>query len=196
MQRDNTIYFENEYTSFLEINENSLERFFTHLLSLFNINNFELSVLVCDEEQIRSINHSHRNIDKATDVLSFPQNEWQSCHILGQKSIPKSEFSPIEEKYILGDIIICPKVAEENAKNIGQSTEEEFLFLCIHGILHLLGHDHIEEEEEKLMLEQQNKIKEEMRSFYEPQFLQSLIKFKHDSDQPPVTESHRGTSQR
>lgn len=112
-----------------------------------------VSLNFVDEEEIQTLNRDFRQIDKATDVLSFPNLD---------KRVEQSikEFSPeIDgEKLFLGDIVICKKVAYSQAKEYGHSKKREVCFLALHGLLHLLGYDHIKEEEEKLMKETAEKI--------------------------------------
>ncbi len=92
---------------------------------------FEVSLTFCDNEQIRSINKEFRDIDRATDVLSFPMAE----------SGDELAATP-EGKALLGDIVISPERAREQATEFGHSFEREVAFLCIHSVLHLLGYDH------------------------------------------------------
>jgi len=101
----------------------------------------EVSIALVDNDEIRQLNKKYRQIDSATDVLSFPFIEdWR-----------KWEPQPYEEKMVLGDIIISLEKAVEQAENYGHSLERELAFLTAHGVLHLLGYDHKEEEERKLM---------------------------------------------
>ncbi|HHV71161.1 MAG TPA: rRNA maturation RNase YbeY [Clostridia bacterium] len=101
----------------------------------------EVSIALVDNDEIRQLNKKYRQIDSATDVLSFPFIEdWR-----------KWEPQPYEEKMVLGDIIISLEKAVEQAENYGHSLERELAFLTVHGVLHLLGYDHKEEEERKLM---------------------------------------------
>ncbi|MBP1930532.1 rRNA maturation RNase YbeY [Ammoniphilus resinae] len=96
----------------------------------------EVVVTLVDNEQIKQLNREFRNLDKPTDVLSFPLDEEDS----------------------LGDIIISIPRAKEQATEYGHSFERELGFLTIHGFLHLLGYDHHTEEEEKEMFGKQEKI--------------------------------------
>ena len=106
----------------------------------------EVSVTFCDNEYIRKLNKEYRNIDKHTDVLSFPMFE-------------KEELEGIEGQAItLGDIIISLERAKEQAEEIGNSFEKEVAFLTIHSTLHLLGYDHESEDEEEEMCRRQREI--------------------------------------
>lgn len=113
-----------------------------------------------------SLNTTYRQKARATDVLSFPQDEWPSpvlskkhSQATKTKLAKQSRFtkslqsrSPLVH---LGDIIICPDVAERNARAIGHKTDREICFLIIHGLLHLCGHDHMQADEAEVMYEQQ-----------------------------------------
>ena len=94
----------------------------------------EISLSFVDEEEIRTLNRDYRNQDDITDVLSFPLEE---------------DFP--QENELLGDIVLCVKRAEEQAREYGYSTERELIYLSIHSLFHLLGYDHMEEEEKKIM---------------------------------------------
>lgn len=105
------------------------------------------------EDEIKELNKKFREIDKATDVLSFPN--------LDKKSNQKlSEFKSerVDGVLFLGDIVICRQIAKNQAKEYGHSEKREVCFLALHGLLHLLGFDHIEKDDEKLMMETSEKI--------------------------------------
>jgi len=106
--------------------------------------NWDLSVLFCDDQAIRALNKKYRNIDEATDVLSFALGETE-----GQRFLP-------------GDIAISLETLEENARRFGVSPDEELRRLLIHGILHLGGMDHASNDKEEPMLALQEKILEEL----------------------------------
>jgi probable rRNA maturation factor len=93
----------------------------------------EVSVTFTDNEGIRELNKKFRNIDKPTDVLSFPLFDFEG----------ESEEPPIDEMINnLGDIVISLERAREQAEEFGHSFERETAFLCVHSMLHLLGYDH------------------------------------------------------
>ena len=100
----------------------------------------EVSVTFIDDEQIKELNAAHRGIDSATDVLSFPLNDGDD---IGEE---------------LGDIVISMERADYQAKEYGHSLDRELAFLAVHSTLHLLGYDHMTEEEEKEMFGRQEKI--------------------------------------
>ncbi len=108
----------------------------------------EVSICFTDNEEIRQINYEQRGIDKATDVLSFPMLEL----IPGEEyQVGPEDLDPETGRVYLGDIVISSERAEEQAKEYGHSIERETAFLAIHSLLHLLGYDHMEEEERQVM---------------------------------------------
>ena len=114
----------------------------------------EVSVTFVDNEEIRVINRENRDIDKATDVLSFPMLEFDE-----NGDIIDSEYDMNEEYLMLGDIVISAERAREQSIEYGHSFEREIAFLVVHSMLHLLGYDHVNsEEEEKVMFKKQEDI--------------------------------------
>lgn len=107
-----------------------------------------------NENEMRNLNNKSRNVDKVTDVLSFPMIEMHYGESL--KSYLK-EVSPDGNLYI-GDVVICPKKAKLQAKEYGHSIKREVAFLALHGLLHLLGYDHIKHEDEVVMMHLTTKI--------------------------------------
>lgn len=118
-----------------------------------NLQNSKLYITVTftNPENIRKINKQYRNIDKATDVLSFPLYEKQEL----DKKIEQQEFL---HEDVLGDVVISIEKVEEQAKEYGHSFERELSYMLVHGIYHLMGYDHIEEEDKKKMREKEEKI--------------------------------------
>ena len=115
----------------------------------------QISITLTDNDEIQVINSEHRGIDKPTDVLSFPMLEFDED---GQ--IIDNEFEYDENGAImLGDIVISLERAKEQSEEYGHSLDREIAFLCAHSILHLLGYDHVNsEEEEKIMFTKQEEI--------------------------------------
>lgn len=115
----------------------------------------EVSVTLVDNEGIRTLNAEYRNIDRATDVLSFPMYEGGEI----------DEGDVLEgEPVSIGDIVLSLERAEEQAKEFGHSFEREVAFLCVHSVLHLLGYDHeLGEEEEKDMFARQEAVLVKMK---------------------------------
>ncbi|RTR35314.1 rRNA maturation RNase YbeY [Robertmurraya yapensis] len=112
----------------------------------------ELSVTFVSNDRIQEINREYRDKDYATDVISFALEE------MGEGEI---EVSGGDMPRVLGDIIISIKKAEEQAAEYGHSFEREMGFLAVHGLLHLLGYDHENEEDEKIMFGRQKDILDE-----------------------------------
>lgn len=118
----------------------------------------EVSVSIVDDEEIQAINKTYRNIDKSTDVLSFPMYEYEKAADFD--SPDDSAFNPESGELLLGDIVISAEKVTAQAKEYGHSKEREFAFLLVHSMLHLLGYDHMEEEERLIMESKQREILE------------------------------------
>ena len=116
----------------------------------------EVSVTVVDDIEIKEIKKTYRNIDKATDVLSFPMYEYET--IGDFENVNDSAFNPESGELLLGDIVISAEKVVAQAKEYGHSEEREFAFLLVHSMLHLLGYDHMEEEEKEIMREKEKKV--------------------------------------
>lgn len=120
--------------------------------------NSEISVMFTDNEGIHELNKLHRDIDRPTDVLSFPMLEYDENGDIIEELREYGESG----KLFLGDIVISLERAKEQAEEYGHSFEREVGFLTVHSMLHLLGYDHMVEEDEKEMFSYQSKILEEM----------------------------------
>ncbi len=107
----------------------------------------DVSVAVVSDEQIREMNAQYRDVDAATDVLSFANDEGEAL-----------AEAPEEDAHFLGDIAISLQTAARQAEEIGQSLERELAFLTVHGVLHLSGYDHMTPEDEEKMLEKQRAV--------------------------------------
>ena len=107
----------------------------------------ELSVLLVDEAAMEQLNRQWMDEQGPTDVLSFPMDELR----------PGREEDDAQPG-LLGDVVLCPQVARRQARQAGHSNEEELLLLTTHGILHLLGFDHAEPEEEQEMFDLQRRL--------------------------------------
>ena len=112
-----------------------------------NLTNVTFNVIFVDSDKIRELNKIYRNIDRETDVISFALED-------GEANI-NFEFGRL-----LGDIYICVPKMKAQAKEYGHSIAREMGFLTIHGLLHLLGYDHMTKEEEEIMFPLQEKILE------------------------------------
>lgn len=110
----------------------------------------EISLTFTNNAEIRALNREYRNIDRATDVLSFPMLEF------GEDEID-AEFETEDGLVMLGDIVISLERAQEQAAGYNHSLRRELAFLTAHSMLHLLGYDHVDDEEgERLMLAKQD----------------------------------------
>ncbi|MBP5180123.1 MAG: GTPase Era [Clostridiales bacterium] len=110
-------------------------------------------------DEIRKLNQETRNIDKVTDVLSFPILDMKNGKLSYQDSVIDMEFDEDGNKILnLGDIIINPDKAYENADEYGHGIEREISFLTAHSLLHLIGFDHIESKDEKMMIGAQKQM--------------------------------------
>lgn len=126
----------------------------------------EVNLTLTDNEGIHEINQSYRQIDRPTDVLSFPMLAYEKA----------GDFSKLEEDYddnfnpdtgeiMLGDIVISVDKVREQAESYGHSEKREFAFLIVHSMLHLFGYDHMTPEEAAVMEAKQNEILNEMNIF-------------------------------
>ena len=112
--------------------------------------NLYINIILTNPENIRKINKQYRNIDKATDVLSFPMFEKEEIENL------KNNGNDIEEP--LGDIIISIEKVKEQAEEYGHSFERELAYMLIHGFYHLMGYDHMNDEEKRQMREKEEGV--------------------------------------
>ena len=105
--------------------------------------NLYINIILTTPEEIRKYNKQYRNIDKETDVLSFP--------IFEKEEIEKIQKNGNEVPEVLGDLIISMKQVARQAEEYGHSFERELAYMLVHGFYHLMGYDHIEEEDKKEM---------------------------------------------
>lgn len=119
----------------------------------------EVNLTLTNNEGIHVINKEYRNIDRPTDVLSFPMLQYDTPGDFGfLEEENNDDFNPDTGEALLGDIIISVDKVYEQAENYGHSVEREFAFLITHSMLHLFGYDHMQEDEAKVMEEEQRKI--------------------------------------
>ncbi|MBQ9031727.1 MAG: rRNA maturation RNase YbeY [Parasporobacterium sp.] len=114
----------------------------------------DVNVMIVTPEEIREINRDTREIDKVTDVLSFPYFEFETPGMFDE------EVNPHSEGDILGDIVICGEKILSQAEEYGHSPRRELAFLVVHSMLHLTGYDHMTKNDEKIMEEEQKRIME------------------------------------
>lgn len=114
----------------------------------------DVNVMIVDPEEIRRINKETREIDSVTDVLSFPYFEYETPGFFDQELIEWADGD------ILGDIVICAEKIIRQAEEYGHSQKRELAFLTVHSMLHLVGYDHMSEQDAEMMEEEQKKIME------------------------------------
>ena len=128
-----------------EIEElNEVKKFIDFALNYLKLENVMFNVIIIDNEEIHKINREYRNIDRPTDVISF--------------ALEDDDTFIKTDKRILGDIYISIDKAREQANEYGHILLRELCFLTIHGILHLLGYDHMKKEDEEIMFGLQERI--------------------------------------
>ena len=114
-----------------------------------------ISITLTNPENIRNLNKKYRNIDKETDVLSFPMFE--------KSEIPNLKNLEFEET--LGDIVISIERVRQQAIEYGHSFERELAYMVVHGFYHLMGEDHIEEQDKIIMREKEDQVLNELKIF-------------------------------
>lgn len=121
---------------------------------------FEISLLFVDNDEIREINNETRNIDKETDVLSFPMLDYPKDRVFKDvyKNYEFDETYMDGEELVLGDIVLSLEKALEQSNEYNHSFKREALYLVVHSVLHLLGYDHMEEDEKKVMRKREEDI--------------------------------------
>ena len=143
-----TIEIRNETTAVVDEREFvELARFVFEAMHLHPAT--EMSILFVDEEAMEKLHVQWLDLPGATDVMSFPMDELR-------------EGTPEEPSLgVLGDVVLCPPVAQRQAQAAGHSTQDELCLLTVHSLLHLLGHDHAQEEERARMFAAQRALLEE-----------------------------------
>lgn len=134
----------NEMDEDLSLELNELKDFLDKVCKDEGLDNGEFNVIIVSKEKIQELNKEYRNIDMVTDVISF--------------ALEDDDTFKLDDYRVLGDIYICIDRAREQALEYGHSFKRELSFLAIHGLLHLLGYDHMEEEEEKVMFAKQEEV--------------------------------------
>ena len=134
----------NETSSDLDKELNELKALLQNVCQDEKLDSGEFNVIIVDSNKIRELNKEYRNIDRVTDVISF--------------ALEDDDTFNLEDYRVLGDIYICLEQALKQAEDYGHSFKRELSFLAIHGLLHLLGYDHMSEEEEKIMFKKQEEV--------------------------------------
>ncbi|HEX3827323.1 MAG TPA: rRNA maturation RNase YbeY [Sporichthyaceae bacterium] len=132
-----------------EIDVNALLDLVRHVLDEMRIHpQAELSLLLVDSIAMERLHVQWMDEPGPTDVLAFPMDELR----------PGRRDDPAEDPGLLGDVVLCPEVAQQQAAEAGHSTADELHLLCTHGILHLLGYDHVDAESEREMFAEQRRL--------------------------------------
>lgn len=119
----------------------------------------EINVILTNNEEIKNINKSYREVDAPTDVLSFPMVDYETpADFSHLEDSSEDYFNPETGELLLGDIIVSVEKVTAQAQEYGHSKERELGFLIAHSMLHLFGYDHMEEEERRIMEEKQRMI--------------------------------------
>lgn len=120
----------------------------------------EISLTLCEDEEIRRINRENRDIDSATDVLSFPNLEYETPGVFELTQDENDYINPENGRVILGDIVINVNRVFSQSEDYNHSVKREFAFLVAHSMMHLCGFDHMEHEEAVIMEQKQNDVLE------------------------------------
>ncbi|MEG0873204.1 MAG: rRNA maturation RNase YbeY [Clostridia bacterium] len=123
-----------------------------------NIDKVFVTISSVSKEEIKQINKKYRNVDKVTDVLSFPIFEKQELEEISKQMNKSKQIKEIE----LGDVFLCIDVIQQQSKEYETGILREMLYMITHGICHLIGYDHIEEEEKIVMRKLEEKILNEI----------------------------------
>jgi probable rRNA maturation factor len=118
----------------------------------------ELAISLKDVEEMERLHVQYMDEPGPTDVMAFPMDE---LDLRGSRGVPhgsRAEGEDEQEPAMLGDVVLCPQVAEQQAREAGHGTEDELHLLTTHGVLHLLGYDHGEPEEHKEMFDLQAEL--------------------------------------
>ena len=138
--------------------QKDLEKVIKEVLKVENVDEkkCEISLSFVDEIKIRDLNKDFRQTDRVTDVLSFPIEDFFN----------EDRKTLLEKPYLmLGDVVICTDVARKQAKELEHSFEREIMYLTCHSILHLLGYDHMEDDDKKIMRSKEKQVMKNLGVF-------------------------------
>ena len=137
-----------------------LARLAAAMEGLWQGDDLSAELLLVSEEEIRRLNAQGRGVDAVTDVLSFPSMEG----IKGAPILAEEHGEELDENgnVFLGSVVICEKRAREQAEEYGHSFERELWYLAVHGLLHCLGYDHMNEEEKREMREKEEYVMQKL----------------------------------
>lgn len=125
----------------------------------------EVNLLLTMNDEIQEMNQNFRDIDRATDVLSFPMVDYEKAGEFAFLDDALEYFNPETGELMLGDIVISKEKVVSQAEEYGHSIEREYAFLIAHSMLHLFGYDHMEEKERIVMEGKQKDILEQLQIF-------------------------------
>ena len=125
----------------------------------------EVNLLLTMNDEIQEMNQNFRQIDRATDVLSFPMIDYEEAGNFDFLEDVMDAFHPESGELMLGDIVISKEKVISQAEEYGHSEEREYAFLIAHSMLHLFGYDHMEDEERIVMEAKQKEILEQLQIF-------------------------------
>lgn len=165
------VSLDNKYKDIFEFDEYRFaKKVVAEILRLEKITmSVSINISIVNSRKIKSLNKITRNIDKVTDVLSYPNIPFKKPSDL--KSVVKNKklenliFDYTTNTYFLGDIVICYNKVIEQSKKYNHSIKREYSFLLTHSMLHLLGYDHMINKDEKSMFEKQDKVLNNLKIF-------------------------------
>lgn len=144
------------FNNFNQDETKNIKKVYTQAENELNLpQNLEVNLVIVEPEEIKQMNAKFRNVDRVTDVLSFP--------MLNSLDEIDAEYDAEFGEVNIGDIYICRERAYEQSQEFGHSLKREICFLALHGLLHLLGYDHILKEDEEIMFPLQDKILEKAK---------------------------------
>ena len=143
-----------KYNNFINEYKEKIDRLVAKAFKLegFNLPNVYIGIGVVTEDEIKQINSEYRKVDAPTDVLSFP--------IFSKEELTKMKEDKYDTETSIGDIVLCMDVIERHAMEYQTGFNREMLYMIVHGICHLLGYDHEDEEDKKQMRSLEEKILE------------------------------------
>jgi len=143
-----------------------VQKVFDYAIDYLNIpcKELEVNIAVVNSFTIKKMNRQFRNVNKVTDILSFPfllQPNVGGMQLIEEKLDKKNYLmfvNPESNNVVLGDLYVCFRKMKQQAKEYGTGIEREFTYLCLHGLLHLLGYDHMTEEDKKVIRKKEEDI--------------------------------------
>jgi len=147
-----------------DVDDRDLVAVARHVLARMGVSPLaELAISLKDVTEMERLHVQYMDEPGPTDVMAFPMDE---LDLRGSRGVPQGSASEDEDEQptVLGDVVLCPEVAERQARDAGHGTQDELELLCTHGVLHLLGYDHAEEEEHREMFGLQGELLESWRA--------------------------------